>query len=1190
MSRPARGLALLLATVLLLAPVLPFAAVGGAAAAPAGMSTIPDANVAADVPAGETIPLSASELEGGVMASQHADSLSVTLTTADHAASVMDADSAVVSGDGMAVVLRDDQQSAGREVALDAGLLQQALGYRPEAIYGTHEDGSTWTASAEYVDGYLVFDVPHFSSNTVTFSGEVTIDASGATNGTQFEYDVGQDNVTDASIDLTGALNTEQKTVFSTDIQNGETLSVDIGGNTDPPSAEITLTGERTLGGDKIWESDYGAYDAQDVEVNGRSDRVFSADTEGFLRAYYASNGSQIWKSEDFLNNQKTVGVHESRNLAFTGGYGNSVHSVFGNNGSTNWEYYFGDRVYGMTVGESTDTVYAAGDPNDVHAIDVTTGTGDWTYTGHSGTVNDVAVDESSGTVYSASDDNELHAISASGGSNDWTYTGHSSSVFSVAVDESTDTVYSGDQNGNIYAIDPSDQSHIWTYSKKPGRVRDLVVDESKGILYSANGDGTVHAINASDGTQLWSYSGINGDAIGVGLNESDEQIYAADDSGTIVHSVQRTIPGPTDPGVDVDGDGIDEASYSGELDGSHTDQIDLTLSDDSWTVSTTDSAVNVTANISQRTVTKDPVVQLNSDEGTQTLSHTGTLADDSTVDLSNEIDESMIGGSTTVSVTVDDPASGPAAQVGLNYSHSAQDKISTNYQASTFEETYNISHTYSDATENAQATIPFASSRVVGVKNVEYRVDGGSWSRVAPANYRLDGTTLDVHLDDATGGVSAGQTVGVRATGRKISVDNGKVTVTDPTAPGEELDTELRVDSRQPDFAVNVGPTDDGDRVHYAYSPYFPTEDYVIIQADGDQDLHLPNAVTGDRFRVRHLDTRVVAERGDVRIDVVEAGENPELDVSPGPGGSGDPVTVEYYNTETGVKYLLNSLTRSIVVDSDVAESPAIFEDDDSEDTWAILTDAGPSGTSSSSGAVGQFTERASGAVGSVSLPVDGSGLGQLALVGVLGLGGLLVLRRFNPFGGSSDSDSAAVTSSTSTGSASGPTLDRLTGLASTAGAVGSRAAQTTGSGLLAALRRLLAYFGQVATLILGNRRASITAGVVAAIVAARVGLVSLPEGTGILIVVAGVPVATWLILRQNNAASTRVWLGSTIAAVILGLEFVAPGTVQTAIEQLTSETVAPLLILVAAGGLYLWYRARQSDRPQIIIGGDSE
>lgn len=293
--------------------------------------------------------------------------------------------------------------------------------------------------------------------------------------------------------------------------------------------------------------------------------------------------------------------------------------------------------------------------------------------------------------------------------------------------------------------------------------------------------------------------------------------------------------------------------------------------------------------------------------------------------------------------------------------------------------------------------------------------------------------------------------------------------------------------------------------------------------------------------------------------------------------------MTVEYYNTGSGVTYLLNSLTRSIVVDSDTAESPAIFEDDDSEDTWTILRDSGPSGSSGGGGvAVGQFRDTASGAVGAISLPVSGSGLGQLALVGVLGLGGVIVLRRL--FGGDDD----AVTRDTAT--ASGSSSGRLSGLVTSLTSVGGRAARTTGSGLLTGLQGLLGYLGNVVSIILGNRRASIAAAVVAAIVAVRVGLVQLPEGTGILIVVSGVPLATWLIMRRSDAVSRRVWLASTIAAVILGLEFVAPGTVQTAIEQLTSEQVAPLLILVGAGGLYLWYRARQSDRPQTIIGGNDE
>lgn len=1069
----ARPLAVVLALMLVLAPMLPFAAAGSAAAAPAGMSTIPDASVTGEVPSDESIPLSASELEGGVMASDHAGSLEVILTTAEHAPTVMGSDSAVIDGDGMAVVLRDDSESAGREVALDAGQLQDALGYRPEAIHGTHEDGSEWTATAEYVDGYLVFDVPHFSSNTVTFSGEVTIDAAGATNGTQFEYSVDEsESVSDASIDLTGVENTGSAST-SAIASNGDTIGFDVGGTAVPRDETVTIEG-----------------------VEETTDQSYSAGfvSDGFTDSL-AVGGNQPARSAEVTFTGKREDKTASSGVKTTEGEYSYTLDYDPSNVRVEWEYTDDSGIRSLEI----DT-----DGDGVADIDKSVGVGD------------------SGVE-------EIPDSHMTDGTNNWEF---------MSGGGVTQVEIIGDKT--IKTEDPSVSGDGWAASYS-------------GTL--SDGETVTKSASLSPGSESFSTSTTQGQ---VGVDISWTEVTATEDPSVTVGNSTVSHTGVLGPGQTV------------------TESVDLSTGTQSADVSVNGPA-SVTAEWTEVTDSVDPVVELNSSAGTQTISHSGTLADGETVDLSGSINESLIGGSTSVTVNVDGPASGPAAQVDLNYSHSAQDKISTNYQASTFEESYNISHTYSDATENAQATIPFASSRVVGVKNVEYRVDGGSWSAVASENYRFSGTTLDVYLDDATGGVDAGQTVEVRATGRKISVDNGAVSVTDPTAPGEDLDTQLKVDSRSPGFAVNVGPTDDGDRVHYAYSDSFPTEDYVVIQANGDQQLFMPNSVVGDTFRVSHLDTRVVAERGDVRIDVVEPGENPELDVSPGPGGDGDPVTVEYYNTESGITYLLNSLTRNIVVDSDTAESPAIFEDDDSDDTWAILRDSGPTGSSSDgTGAVGQFRERASGAVGSVSLPIDGSGLGQLALVGVLGLGGVVALRRFWPSGGDG---SDAVTRDTGTGPASGAIGSRLSSLAVSIGLVGKRAAQASGRGLLGVLRRFLGWIGSVTAIILGNRRASVAAAVVSAIVAARVGLVQLPEGSGILIVVSGVPLATWLIMRQSDALSQRVWVASTVAAVVLGLEFVAPGTIQTAIEQLTSEQVAPLLLLLIGGLVYYYLRIRGKD-----------
>jgi hypothetical protein len=1037
-----RALVSVLALVLLLAPVAPFAAVGGAAAAPAGMATIPSSNIADDAPAGTDLKLTASELDGGVMASQHADSLEVVLTTADHAPSVMDSDSATVSGDGMAVVLRDDVNSAGREVAIDAGLLQQALGYEPQAIYGTHEDGSEWTRSAEYVDGYLAFDVPHFSSNTVTFSGEVEISATGATNNTQFEYEIGDDeNISDASLNLTGVLNADWGNVSASSLSNGDTIGVNPAGNLEPvgPSTdgepEVVFTGRENLSTRSASDS-LSASSTETVNVGGNVAPV-SPDESGDPEL--TVTGNPVDGDMYHLSDPTTKAAFAGGILFEVESGVSTVHAKIQDPSET------GDTVelqngYGSTIDSTTN--FSDSDPWVAFEYD-----------------------------FSANTEYRIVQYSTHKSNND--YHGH------------------GNLNGDGFVL-------TGEYSSSGGEddfgylraVTAMYVEKDPSVDVSYNqGSENFGYINSQTTRQIPLESG------------EDSIHFEMGGDGSIEYQLNwNDVTATENPSLDFGGASASHAGVLAEGETARKEIAGLSLGDDEATVGVADGTVDVEVLLKERTVTENPSVELGTDSFSQTITHSGQLDSGSTVDLSDEIDESLIGGSTTVTTEVDSPASGPEAQFDFNYSHSAQDKVSTTYTASTFEESYNLSHTYADATANAETTIPFSSSRVVGIKSTEYRVNGGNWQTLTAENYRFEDTTMTAYLADAYGSeLPSGATVELRATARKISVNDGAVTVTDPTAPGEELDTQLYIDNRGQNFNVDVGPTRAGDRVHYAYADGFPTQDYVVIQADGSQKLYLPNSKVGDTFRVSHLDTRVVAERGDVRIDVVKAGENPELDVSPGPGGSGDPVTVEYYNTKTGVTYLLNSLTRSIVVDSDIAESPAIFEDDDSEDTWAILRDSGVTSSSSSSGAVGQFTERASGAVGSVSLPIDGSGLGQLALVGVLGLGGLLVLRRINPFGSSSSTPTRP-----SRSTASGSAVSRLRGLVSTAGSVGSRAAQTTGSGLLAALRRLLAYFGQVATVILGNRRASITAGVVAAIVAARVGLVSLPEGTGILIVVA--------------------------------------------------------------------------------------
>jgi len=1141
--------------LLALAPIAPLAT-GTAAAAPAGMATIPDDAISEDVPSGASLSLSASELRGdGVMASKHADSLEVVLTTADHADTVMDSDSAAVSGDGMALVLRDDVHSEGRRVAIDAGKLKQALGYTPNAIYGTHEDGSTWTASADYRDGYLVFDVPHFSDNTVTFSGSVDVGLSSATNGTSAHWSLSDyDSASNVSVTATGSTNAQWDNVSATGVSDGESISLSVSGNAPPTgpsnSNEPTVSFTGITTGVKYSYADSSTSNL--TLVTGGGDVI---DTQSKTQGNRKSVGGVAdWDRDDEI---EAVRWHPNEN-------GIEIVNESG----------------GVELSEGYASAGGFGDLDDDGSIETVT------FVGMSG-----------GDLYMVEQDGSTTSLGPSV-SDVWGSAPEAGPIADLDADGDNETAFMG-EGGWIKMVE-SDGTVTNTSVSASDLGSASNVDDDGFAEVAIIKSGTIQMVDKDGETQSTgvSASTVGGtadfDRDGTGeilFTDSNDNLKYTDIAGNVTDTGRQAVAagydGPwsrTDsPSIDVDDDGASDASVSGTLaDGETvTKPVSLDTTDDTATVSVGSGAVDIDVALKERTQTVDPAVELN---GNTKALHSGTLSDgftaDTTISKSN-----LQEGENTLNVSLDDStisADAPAMQADIGLHHNASDKMSVNYTASTFEEEYNISHTYADATGDATVTVPFASDRVVDVTGVEYQINESGWSSVSSANYRLDGTTLDVFVSDEHGGsLPSGATVDVRATGRKISVANGTVTVTDPTKPGEDLETELKIDSRDDGFRVNVGPTENGERVHYAHSDDYRTNDYAVIEANGDQELYLPDSKPGDAVRVTHLDTRVIAEQGDVRVAVASTGENPELDISPGPGGSGDPVKIEYYNTESGSKYLLESLTRSIVVDSDVAESPAIFTDDDSDETWRILKDTGLTTNSSSTGPIGQFRETASSTVGSISLPISGAGIGQLALLGALAAGA------FVAFGGLSDggsSTSSSSRSSRSSGSSSGGVSRLAGGLVS----IGGTAARSTGRGVTVVLRNSLSWLGELVSAILSNRRASIVAGIGLAMLAARVGLIQLPEGTGILIVVSGVPLATWLIMRRSGSVSRQVWLASTLAAVGLGLEFVAPGTIQTAIEQLTSEQVAPLLILVGAAAIYLWYRARKADRPQIIIGGN--
>jgi len=217
-----------------------------AAAVPSGMVTVPDANVSEDVPIGSNPAINATRLEGNVMASEHAESLRIIVTTPDRASDYLENGSVVGSSDRLTLVLKDDTNSQGRRVAIGSEAVRDALGYTPRRVYGTHEDGSEWSRPVNVEAGMLVFEVPHFSSNTITFSGSVRLTGSPATDGASWSYDVRDlDSVGNVTATVTGHTTTERDSESAV-LANGETTSTSIAGTASPTNPEIVLEGVAT--------------------------------------------------------------------------------------------------------------------------------------------------------------------------------------------------------------------------------------------------------------------------------------------------------------------------------------------------------------------------------------------------------------------------------------------------------------------------------------------------------------------------------------------------------------------------------------------------------------------------------------------------------------------------------------------------------------------------------------------------------------------------------------------------------------------------------------------------------------------------------------------------------------------------------------------------------------------------------
>ena len=903
-----RAAVLFVTWLLLAAPAL--GAVSVAASSPGDrpdFAGVPNTNVQEDLPVGVDTTLTARQLRGSVMASDHAETLQVIVTTPERAEGYVGGAAVEASRGNVALVFQDEHNHSGRQVALPRSAIRSALGETPSVVHGVHESGDRWAADVTERNGLLFFEIPKFSSNSVTFSGEVSITGNPATDGSQWTYDLGTDeSLSDPNVTFTGHTKTEWDNATAAGLADGDALAVNPAGNTEPrgPNSsepEVILTGNgfenavtesgTTAGGDasispsgNLEPTGPSANNEPTLQVTGRETQklnpVFGSD-EGEIHWVYGHDSGYVNSEVRFDNPPDALsGVTVSYNR-YSGGGVEGEYSV---------DVYVVEETPDGTYGEGTKVVSG------------------WTPAGGAGS-DTVQFD----TKYemSTTGDITVEFVTTNGPTG-------SRNVQGLA----TDSTGSGTWWTNNQGESTDDGGKIELYSQP------MNVDASDGYGASASFG------NLSDGETVTKEFDLSQDATTLAWSFSGGKV-----DWTLDYTEREATENPA---VDLDGDGVNETAVNGLLHDGETWRYrasDLSLSDDTLTVSTdAGTTVDVAVNLEEVTKTRDPELTLN---GTVVASYAGVLEDGATVDQTVSQDH-LKAGQNNVSVAVGDGTlsnDAPTPSVGLDYDHKADVKIENSYVDNGWEESYNVSHTFAGDRENVEVTIPF-SRTIYEVRNVEYQVNGNGWTSVSSSNWALKGgTTLVVTPPDTDGsqGYEAGDELEVRTSGYKVKPINGEVSITDPTDPSDStVNAEFKVDNRTSDFYLELRGTKNRDRAHYLASASWARDETMVYEADGSRDLYLPNAEEGGAARVTTIPLTVNLESGDAGIHVVDP-DTPTVQVRPGPGGVGSQIELAWHDVTSGETYELYSEDKGRQVDKDTAESPVFFSDDDDDEIFKI-------------------------------------------------------------------------------------------------------------------------------------------------------------------------------------------------------------------------------------------------------------
>mgnify|MGYP000235143892 CR=1 FL=1 len=1133
-----KGRALLLSVLLvvsILAGGVSFA--GPAAAAPGGMTGVPDANIQdARADGGE---LSASELT--VYTDAHAGTTSVSIVTESQAdkvasgASLPDvANQKVCSNPGKAaqknpnadcdrdttpsLVLSDDVNHEGRTVAIDSAQLQDALGEIPGFVtVRNSETGERWQQPTRVEDGWVMIDAPHFSDNSVTWGGSVEIGQE-FTNGSSVQYDVNNlDAASNVTINTTGVVNTKTETVSSPSATQGDSIALNPGGTQPLTNQTVSFTGNA----ESYAEAASGSGDGT-ITVGGDTDPTGPSTNDEPLVTFTATDTSTNVSVVDSQGDGSVdsevglVGDDDGNNplkseVTFTAQESGKIDQLNLKTESVGDDYGVTADVY-VDEGEA-DGTFTQG-----------TQVGTWDPEFYTFATNDTVTFD---TPYELSQGQTYHVSFVSGSSD-------GNGGFDQVLIES-DTSASSTK---IIREDSSQSNYNeWgeLYYSVDNPVKDPAID--------IDGDGSNEATYTGS-----LYAGETVTAELAALTTGEQTVDTSVSSGSLPDWTvdYNRIEYTEDPGVDIDDDGADDASVSGVLSPGETitkDVPDLNRSTTEAVVSVGSEDVDVAISYDAHTQTVDPVVELN---GETTQVHSGTLADGETV--TTEISQQqLVEGTNKLNISMGDgslSADAPAMKTQINYQHDAEDIQLVSYEGEKFTERYNVSKTYSSDRTDPTLTIPFDNT-VAKIDAVEYRVNGGEWK--STDQHVLTGTEATIHLPDVT----AGDTLTVRANGSRVAVSNGEISVTEPTNVGERLDTKFVVDSYdgRDDLSFALGDSLNAGQAHYVYNSTWTADEYNEIDSSGNHEFVMPNADVANTARISTVPVTATPSTNEVRLQIEDPQTaEPVFDVKPG-ASEGDQVEFTFLDATDGTEYVLYSQSRDIVVDAGTASSPLTLTGDDSDEILQFLVDDG--GATSSGGGDGGVL----GPIGNTQpsgtvIDVDLGGLAWLGILGVgsLGLFGLIYWRR-----GSDGATEAA--------QAAGGGAQSVLGYFASALTAGARWTATALTSTAGWLRR----HPYISVTLLG-------AGVLGLFAS---GALNLPAGSGIVLVVTIAVVGSYIVLRRWADASNTVWAIGALATTVVGLE--ALGT--SVIEPLLSSQGFVILIIVGAALAWRYFGVQQTE-----------